>query len=73
LVVELAYTVDEFFSFKFTLRCQQPLFGGKFSTGVIDTGGKFAAGNVDTVGKFATGINNNNTSRTGGEICRRCR
>ncbi len=32
---------------------------------------KFAAGIVDTGGKFATGINN--TSETGGKICRRCR
>ncbi len=33
--------------------------------------GKFAAGIVDTGGKFATGVNN--TRRTGGKICRRCR
>ncbi len=39
----------------------------QFATGVVDTGGKF----VDTGGKFATGINN--TSETGGKICRRCR
>ena len=45
--------------------------GGEFATGVVDTGGKFAAGVVDTGGKFATGINN--TSETGGKICRRCR
>jgi hypothetical protein len=32
---------------------------------------QFAAGIVDTSGKFATGINN--TSETGGKICRRCR
>jgi hypothetical protein len=38
--------------------------------GVINTGGKFATGIVDTHGKFATGINN--TSLTGGKICRRC-
>ncbi len=36
-----------------------------------DTGGNFAAGMVDTGGKFATGINN--TSETGGKICRRHR
>jgi hypothetical protein len=54
-----------------------------FATGVNDTDGKFAAGVVDTGGnlppvsivytggKFATGINN--TSETGGKICRRCR
>jgi hypothetical protein len=56
--------------------------GGKFAAGVVDTGGnlppvsttllklvaKFAAGVVDT---FATGINN--TTETGGKICRRCR
>jgi hypothetical protein len=42
------------------------------TTGVIDTmSGKIAAGIVDTGGKFATGINN--TSETGGKICRRCR
>jgi hypothetical protein len=41
------------------------------ATGVVDIGGKFAAGIVDTGGKFATGINN--TSETGGKICRRCR
>jgi hypothetical protein len=32
---------------------------------------KFAAGVVDAGGKFATGINN--TSETGGKVCRRCR
>jgi hypothetical protein len=32
---------------------------------------KFAAGIVDTGGKFAAGINN--TSETGGTICRLCR
>ncbi len=42
----------------------------QFATGVVDTGGKFAASIVDTGGKFATGINN--TSETGGKICRRC-
>ncbi len=42
----------------------------QFATGVVDTGGKFAAGIIDTGGKFATGINN--TSKTGGKICRRC-
>jgi hypothetical protein len=47
-----------------------------FATGVVDIGGKFAAGVVDTGvvdtgGKIATGINN--TSETGGKICRRCR
>jgi hypothetical protein len=51
-----------------------------FATGVNDTGGKFAVCVVDTGGnlppsvtggKFATGINN--TSETGGKICRRCR
>ncbi len=42
-----------------------------FATGVADTGGKFAAGIVDTGGKFATGINN--TTETGGKICRRWR
>ncbi len=35
------------------------------------TGGKFAAGIVDTSGKLATGVNN--THRTRGKICRRCR
>jgi hypothetical protein len=54
--------------------------GGKFAAGVVDTDGKlppvslickFAAGVVDTGGKFATGFNN--TSETGGKICRRCR
>jgi hypothetical protein len=39
-----------------------------FATGVIYTSGKFAAGIVDTGGKFATDINN--TSKTGGKICR---
>jgi hypothetical protein len=38
--------------------------GGKFSAGVVGTGG-------DTGRKFATGINN--TSETGGKICRRFR
>jgi hypothetical protein len=42
----------------------------QFATSVVDTGGKFAVGIVDTGGKFATGINN--TSETGGKICRRC-
>ncbi len=42
-----------------------------FATGVVDTGGKFAAWIVDTGGKFATGLNN--TTETGGKICRRCR
>jgi hypothetical protein len=44
--------------------------GGKLQpvTGVIDTGGKFSAGIIDTGSKFATGINN--TSETGGKICR---
>ncbi len=32
---------------------------------------KFGAGIVDTGGKFATGINN--TTETGGKICRWCR
>ncbi len=32
---------------------------------------QFATGVVDTGGKFVTGINN--TSKTGGEICHRCR
>jgi hypothetical protein len=32
---------------------------------------KVAASVVDTGGKFATGINN--TSKTGGKICRLCR
>ncbi len=30
----------------------------------------FATGVIDTGGKFATGVNN--TSETGGKICRRC-
>jgi hypothetical protein len=45
--------------------------GGKFAAGIVDTGGKFAIGIVDTGGKLATCINN--TSETGGKICRRCR
>jgi hypothetical protein len=59
-----------------------------FATGVIDTSGKFASsvvdtgGNFYTGGKFATGIVDNggklaacinNTSETGGKICRQCR
>jgi hypothetical protein len=41
------------------------------STTLVELVVKFAAGVVDTGGKFATGINN--TSGTGGKICRRCR
>ncbi len=43
----------------------------KFAAGVADTSVKFDAGVVDTGGKFVTG--DNNTSQTGGKICRRCR
>ncbi len=60
-----------FFAFKFTLRYPQLILLSLFATGVADTGGKFAAGDVDTGGKFSTGINN--TTETGGKICRRCR
>jgi hypothetical protein len=60
--------------------------GGKFAASVVDTGGNLplasltpvanlplvsTAGIIDTGGKFATVINN--TSETGGKICRRCR
>jgi hypothetical protein len=41
------------------------------STTLVKLVAKFAAGIVDTGGKFATGINN--TSETGGKICRLCR
>ncbi len=68
--VELTYRY--IFTFKFTLRSQQPdnvpivqicrrccWYRWQIATGVVDTGGK-----------FATCINN--TSETGGKICRRC-
>ncbi len=78
--VELTYRY--IFAFKFTLRSHQPdivpiicrrcrWFWRQIATGVVDSGGKFAAGTIDTGVKFATGINN--TSETGGKICRRCR
>ncbi len=38
--------------------------------GVVDTSSKFSTGIIDTGGKFATGVNN--TSKTGGKICRWC-
>ncbi len=41
------------------------------TNGINDTGGKFAVDFVDTIGKFAASINN--TSETGGKICRQCR
>jgi hypothetical protein len=41
------------------LRATKPLLFPLFTTGVVDTGDK-----------FATGVNN--TSGTGGKICRRC-
>jgi hypothetical protein len=43
-----------------------------FATGVNDTGGKFAAGVVVTGGKLPPVSLINNTSQTGGKICRRC-
>ncbi len=77
--VELTYRY--IFAFKFTLRSQHPdivpiiwrrcgWYWWQIATCVIDTGGKLSAGIVDTGGKFATGINN--TSKTGGKICRQC-
>ncbi len=79
-IVELTYMY--IFAFKFTLRYLQPDINPivchwcqrhwwQFANGVVDTSGKFAASIVDTGGNFATDINN--TSETGGKICRRCR
>ncbi len=61
--VELTYRY--IFSFKVTLRSQQPDIVPIIATGVVDTGSKSAAGIVDN--------DINNTRETGGKICHGCR
>jgi hypothetical protein len=70
--VELTYRY--IFAFKFTLGSQQP-DNVPIVPGVIDTGGKFAAGVIDIGGKLPLVLLTlvvNNTSETGGKICRQC-
>jgi hypothetical protein len=69
--VELTYKYSTFLPSSLLQGLSSLILFPLFASGVVDTGGKFAAGFIDTGGKFATGINN--TSKTSGKICHRCR